>query len=309
MEDDIKDEFNLASLLNPRFSTSSEGVAFEWTCSHCTKGHFIVIIIAMILTYVVQLLSFVICLAYLKPDLIQYHQSAALTQPYFECFQLFVLSFIVHFQFHAFYLEPFKILNLISKHLHYTNITATILTSSILISIDYESNHFNQIYQMNTLILLLILITYSYTALSTYIQTTKNSRFRQILGFNILYSLTLPLIIIELGESIFRVSSFYNKLFLSESSRVILFTTLYFSLGSSSLFLTSDVYLGLSFALNLLGTCAVQSYNICKDFENYCSTTASALSGTFSMLTIFECLFIFYRFPRVYCFDYSVRRF
>ena len=300
---------NLAELLAPRYSINSEGVAFEWTCSHCTKGHFIVIIVAMILTYVIQLLAFIMSLAFLRPQVIVGYKIAALTQPFFESFQMVMIVFVVHFQFHAFYVEPFKILNLISKHLFYTNITVTILTSSILLSFDYDSDHFTQIYQMNTMLMLLILMIFSYYKLRRYLENDRKPRFRQILGFNVLCSFSIPLVVIELGEAIFRVSSFYNDLAMTVPDRVCLFLCFYFTLGCVSVFLLRDVYLGFGFFINLFGVLVLQSVNICQDYEDYCSVVVQVLAGVFAALIGVEILDLVYRFPRIHFYDYSIKRF
>jgi hypothetical protein len=268
-----------------------------------------VIIVAMILTYVVQLLAFILSLAFLHPQVIVGYKIAALTQPFFESLQMLMIVIVVHFQFYAFYMEPFKILNLISKHIFYTNITATILTSSILLSFDYDSDHFTQIYQMNTMLMLLVLMTFSYYKLRIYLHDDRKAKFSQILGFNVLCSFSIPLIAIELGEAIFRVSSFYNDLAMKVADRVCLFLCLYFGIGAGMVYVLRDVYMGFGVFMNLFGVLILQSVNICKDYREYCSVVVQTLAGVFTALVGVEILVLGYRFPRIHFYDYSIKRF
>jgi len=300
---------NLAELLNKSDSFNAQSCDSVWTCHDCSKGHLIFLIVSMILTYVVQISGFVLTLVYSRPNELNYHRSAALTQPYFERIQVITVAFLVHFQFYAFYLEPFSILKLISRDLHYTNLSATFISGAILLSNIGFSNQFVETFHMNSLLVLFLFTNFTYFKVYKSIVNKARVKFSRVLGFNVLYSLFLPFIAIELGETIIRVAYFYDKLPLTESSRVLIFVCLYFLHGACVVYYFRDVYMGFGFFFNLLGTFVVQSYNICNDYENYCSVPVQAVSMVLAIIIAAESCFLLYRYPLGYCFHFKTRRF
>lgn len=300
---------NLVDLLNKTDSFNSQSCESLWTFHDCSKGHLIFLIISMILTYIVQISGFVLTLVFSKPNELSYHKSAALTQPYFERTQVIVVAFLVHFQFYAFYLEPFSILKLISRDLHYTNITATMITGAILLSNINYSNQFIETFHMNSLLALFVFTNFTYFKVYKSIVNKTRVKFSRVLGFNVLYSFFLPFVAIELGETVIRVAYFYDELPLAESSRVIIFTCFYFMYGVCVVYYFRDTYMGFGFFFNLLGIFVVQSYNICNDYENYCNIPSQVVSMILAVIIAGETCFLLYRYPLGYCFHFKKRRF
>ena len=159
-------------------------------------------VVTMAITYVFQLAGFISYIIKFSPNTIQNHKEIILIQPYFECIQRFLILFLVHFQFHAFYKDPIRILEIISRNLHYGNITITVLSVTVYISITSNDSYINEIYRLLVLIILFILISFSYYQVYIISINTKNTNIRQVLGFNILYSLFLPFITIQMARSI-----------------------------------------------------------------------------------------------------------
>ena len=304
--DNERKTFNLVELLNQRKSFESNESFDEWTCQDCSIGHLILMIVAMILTYLVQISGFVLSLIFSTPNEVSYHKSAALTQPYFERIQVIVIAFLVHFQFLAFYSEPSSVLMLVSKELKYSNITMTIITGSILLSNIQYTDQFVETFHMNALAVLVLLTSYAYVKLYKGI---GHIRFSQMLGFNVLYSFILPFLAMEFGETTIRVTSFYTELAMMEYERVVMFACFYFVAGLGFVYYLKDVYMGFGCFFNLLGIFVVQSYNICKDYKNYCSVSAQVVSMLFAVFMVAETAFIMYRYPQAYCYQYKNKRF
>ena len=256
-------KLNLVGLFtNNRSSGDSDESDPRWKCTDFTRGHLLVMVILMATSYIAQLILFVAAVISLDPTNIHYHHVVTLIQPYFEIFEMMLIIFLVHFQFQAFYNEPFLILEIISRKLNYSNITITIMTSSIFLSSYKYASNFTEIYEMIVQITLLLMTTFVYYQMYQINKQTERRSLRQILGFNVLYSLSLSFTVIELTESIIIVASFNNSLQTTTADRTLISTSLYFLIGFAATFALQDVYIGMGACYNLLGIFVLQNNNI-----------------------------------------------
>ena len=241
------------------------------------------------------------------PAYIRYHEVVTIIQPYFEIFEIMLIIFLVHFQFQAFYNEPFLILEIISRKLHYFNITITIMSSSIFSSSYTYISNFTEIYNMIVLIALVFMIVFVYFQMHQINKLTDRRSLRQVLGFNVLYSVSLSLVVLELTNCIIVVSSFHNSLQTTTAERTLISTSLYFLLGFAGTFALQDVYMGMGVCYNLLGVFVLQTSNICQDTEEDCSLSVQVISIVYAGLIAALVGAILYLYPDALVYRISKR--
>ena len=157
------------------------------------------------------------------------------------------------------------------------------------------------------MIILFILISFSYYQVYIISINTKNTNIRQVLGFNILYSLFLPFITIQMARSIVVVWSNGNSLKLSSNERVMIVITLYFVIGSALMYFLKDVYFGLSVAYNLFSVFVVQIWNVCMNYYEYCDVKVQIFSFVYALVVLFLLIFILVFYPKAYRYQFEKR--
>lgn len=290
-----------------RKSIDSDESDPSWKCTDYTRGHLLVILISMGATYIIQLVGLIIALASIDPNKISY-RVVSLVEPYFEVVEMFIIVFLVHFQFQAFYNEPFRILEIISRKFQYTNITITIVSTCVLISYYTAVGHFTKIFQMLSMIVLMVLVIYAYCQGYLINKNTEYRSLRQIFGFNVLYSISLPLIAIELSETIAISASYHNNLNSSNEGRTCIIISLYFLIGTFAVFFLKDIYMGLALIYNLLGVFILQSQSICKDRKSQCSVAVEVLSLLYAIFIGALLVGVLYWYPKAFLFKFQNRK-
>ena len=116
----------------------------------------------MIIAYILQLSGFIFTWTQIDENEMTEKHSLGIFQPYFERIEISIMLFLTHFQYHAFYSEPIRIIKIISIDLKYANITKALVYTSAFISIYISTAIFIQIFQIFAGILLLILSVFIY---------------------------------------------------------------------------------------------------------------------------------------------------
>ena len=91
----ISEKLNLVDLIRGNSkSIDSDEWDPSWKCTDYTKGHLLVMVVTMAITYVFQLAGFISYIIKFSPNTIQNHKEIILIQPYFECIQRFLILFL-----------------------------------------------------------------------------------------------------------------------------------------------------------------------------------------------------------------------
>ena len=128
----------------------------------------------MLLSYLVQLIVFLISVILLSIEF-EFDDSIMIIEPYFECIEMSIILFLFHFQFHAFYYDSYRILDIISRKLHYINITSAMVFAGIYLSILVLDSFIINVFQVISGFLLFFMVSFVYYQM---LDTLKTSPYR-----------------------------------------------------------------------------------------------------------------------------------
>jgi hypothetical protein len=277
----------------------------DWYFSDYTRGHLILVVILMLISYLFQVIGFCCLLMGISKPLPSEVRPSFTVEPYLKCAEISILLLLVHFQFYAFWHYPITILEIVSRKLNYTNITMTILYAGVITSFYWEDNELINLIRMVASFCILCLSFFIYYHMRNEVLEHSHCSWTQIAGFNILYSLSLPFFILETANYSLVVIMDDSSIYYSPSSSIITFMGLYCVAATAALLGLKDVYIGLGVALNTFGIFLLQKLNICVDKHKHCSEKVQAFSLIFSCTTFFMTLITFYFYPTAYKYQSS----
>ncbi|OMJ75065.1 hypothetical protein SteCoe_25876 [Stentor coeruleus] len=252
-----------------RFLTFDD-IPTEWVFQDYSKGHLAVLHILLITTFLFQVFSFItatILLNFSELDL----SLPIIEDPYFECINWGIIVFLSLFQSLALFKNPHYITPYISKKLSYSNFTISILNSIFVITKSIEENNF--FYIFNTILgaISLILTINAYkTARKEHKKLNINKKI-EFLGFGVLYSLLLPLIIIEFMTSLtFSINAVGTGL-ASDEAKVVFFVFCMFIIGFIMLLWEHEFYMSGTIIFHIIGIYCIQKREICEFYKENCS--------------------------------------
>jgi hypothetical protein len=299
---------NLMSLIRGTI-TSIESYMEDprWKYTDYTQGHLVVIVVVMGITYLIQLIALIVTSILFNTDSIPYREVIAIIQPYFQSIQKIIFICLVPVQFFAFYNDPIRILEIISKDLHYSNITMTVLSSSIYIS-DFMNDDFSETFRLISLSISLIIESFIYYKLYSKIHLNENKTLKELLGFNILYSLALVVTLFDLARSIIIVASFDIDFDTTASDRALIVISLYFAWTILALYKLNDIFIGIGACYKLLGVFTVHAANICTEFYEDCNEAVLSLSMLYALFIACYTFLIYRMYPKAFKYEFSERR-
>lgn len=282
-------------------SLRSFGSDSEWTSVDSSKSHCIMLLFLMMFSYTLQVISFIFAMLYISSKGSSGFKPYVLFQPFLECISISVVLFLGLFQFQALCQHKEKVLKVISIELHYVNITTMVLFTTVFATICIFSSRLTSIYQVIAGIVLFSLYSLCYCKL----RLLKNPKvhIQELLGFNILHSIALPLILLEIVNSLISLINFNSD----HSDLIVSITTsLYFILGGLSLYLLTDIYLGISFSYNIFNIFIVQTQS-CAQNTNSCNPSSIVCGLLFTLSTILFILITIYFYPTAYKYEFKNR--
>lgn len=269
-----------------------ESIPAEWIFQDYTMGHSILLYILLTISSLFQIVGFFASEFYIGFIQINSHKTR-IQDPYFESINWGVICVLSLFQIVSLYKNPYLTIPYIAKKLNYLNFTLTFLTTFFFIMRSTNDSDFAWIMNCFFLAISISMCLYAYL-IGIQDKKIRIARWTEYLAFRTLYSMLLPLLLIEFASLLINPVN-TRKENTSEELKILIFISLIFAIGLI-LTLLKEFTIVFSIIYYLLGIFSIQLRETCKYSYGKCSPLIQLLCGIYSIfLGIFLVIFHKYR--------------
>lgn len=272
-----------------------EDIPTEWTFQDYSKGHFVMLHILLSVTFIFQLTCFILAAGLYNFSQLELSVSI-IEDPYFDCLNWGVIIFLSFFQSLALVKSPYYITPYISKKLKYSNLAISILCSLFTITKSITQQHFLSIFNTILSVICFILAINAYKIAHNQQKKLNLNKKIEFLGFSVMYSLLMPLMLIEFITSLAFSIKVIGYGLASDHIKVIIFVFCIFIIGFVVLLWKQEFYMSGTIIFHILGVYSVQKREVCEYYREHCSekvqivclVLAVGLGVCLGMMMIFE---------------------